>query len=130
MGSQFAFYLAVALPIALLPTAIAARNAFFSIPFSATMAVELLLFVRLHDAVHYPGQSWLERLPLFGALDHHHYIHHIDTQANTNFLLPLGDLLFGTLRTSVTPLEAARFPSYHEARHALIVDEVGAASRP
>jgi hypothetical protein len=126
MAAQFVFYLAVAVPVALIPTALGARNLYFFVPFTVTMAAELFLFVRLHDAVHYPGQSWLERFPLFGWLDHHHYIHHIDTRANTNFLLPLGDWLFGTLRTSVTPIEAARFPSYREARRHLIVDEIPA----
>jgi hypothetical protein len=123
MAAQFVFYVTVACAVALLPTALAAHNTLFTVTFSATMALEIFLFVRLHDAIHYPGQSRLERLPLFGWLDRHHYIHHIDTRANTNFLLPLGDLLFGTLRTSVTPWEEARFPSYRNARAGLVVDD-------
>lgn len=116
MSAQFVFYGSVALIVVLLPTAFAARNILFTIAFSATIGIEIVLFVRLHDAVHYPGQSWLERLPFFARLDRHHYIHHIDPRANTNFLLPLGDLLCGTLRRSVTPWERSRFPSYDTAR--------------
>jgi hypothetical protein len=78
--------------------------------------VEIFLFVRLHDAVHYPGQTRLEWLPGFGALDRHHYLHHIDPGANVNFLLPLGDLLLGTLRTRRTAWERTRFPAYADAR--------------
>jgi hypothetical protein len=43
-------------------------------------------------------------------------MYHIDTQANVNFILPLGDLLLGTLRTRMTPGEQARWPSYADAR--------------
>jgi len=71
---------------------------------------------------HYPGQTALDALPFFGWLDRHHYLHHIDPNANTNFLLPLGDWLFGTLRREATPWERARFPGYEEARRTLIVD--------
>ncbi len=38
----------------------------------------------------------------FAFLDRHHYIHHVDLGANLNFLLPLADLLFGTLRTEMS----------------------------
>jgi len=64
-----------------------------------------------------PGHSPLERFRWFWALDRHHYLHHIDTRANVNFLMPLGDLLLGTLRTRMTPAEAARWPSYAAARN-------------
>lgn len=46
----------------------------------------------------------------------HHYIHHVDTRANVNILLPLGDLLLGTLRRELTAAELARWPRYEEAR--------------
>jgi sterol desaturase/sphingolipid hydroxylase (fatty acid hydroxylase superfamily) len=122
MGAQFLFYGTAASAAVLLPTALLAPGAAFMCAFIATFAVEIFLFVRLHDAVHYPGASFLERLPLFWKIDRHHYLHHIDTEANTNFLLPLGDWLFGTLRTRTTPWEEARFPTYAQARQKLIVD--------
>jgi sterol desaturase/sphingolipid hydroxylase (fatty acid hydroxylase superfamily) len=40
----------------------------------------------------------LERVPGFPFLARHHHLHHLDTEANANFLLPLADWLFGTLR--------------------------------
>lgn len=122
MSGQFLFYGAVAVPLAVLPTVLSARNVLFNLAFAVILAVETFLFVRLHDSVHYPGESWLERLPLFARLDRHHYIHHIDTLANTNFLLPLGDLLFGTLRMSLTAREKARFPTYEAARRRIVAD--------
>jgi hypothetical protein len=122
MGSQFLFYGTVAVLAVLLPTALLGPGGGFLCAFVATFAVEIFLFVRLHDAVHYPRASFLERLPLFWKIDRHHYIHHIDTEANTNFLLPLGDWLFGTLRTRTTPWEDARHPTYAQARANLIVD--------
>jgi len=38
-----------------------------------------------------PATHPLERFRWFWALDRHHYLHHVDTRANVNFLLPLGD---------------------------------------
>jgi len=49
----------------------------------------------------------VEAQPWFPFLDRHHYIHHVDLGANLNFLLPLADLLFGTLRRRLTPEELA-----------------------
>lgn len=89
MGARFLFYGVVAVSVAVLPTAVFAQNRLFTLTFGGLLAVEIFLFVRLHDSVHYPGQSWLERFPLFDRLDRHHYIHHIDTLANTNFLTPM-----------------------------------------
>jgi hypothetical protein len=78
----------------------------------------------------------LHRQGWFLFLDRHHYIHHIDTEANVNFLLPLADLLFGTLRPSLTSAEEARHGTWEAARcreaaHVAVagpVDPVGAAA--
>ena len=78
--------------------------------------IEISLFVRVHDAVHHPGVSCLERFRWFRFLDRHHYIHHVDNRANTNFLLPLCDLLMGVLRRELSERELAQWPSYEEAR--------------
>jgi sterol desaturase/sphingolipid hydroxylase (fatty acid hydroxylase superfamily) len=91
-------------------------NAAFAGACALVGAAFVLLAVHVHDAVHCPGHSVLERFGWFWALDRHHYLHHIDTQANVNFILPLGDLLLGTLRTRTTEAEAARWPSYAAAR--------------
>jgi hypothetical protein len=70
-----------------------------------TAAAEITLFIHVHDAIHYPGHSPFQKCAWFRFLDRHHYVHHVDLRANTNFLLPLGDLLFGTLRRELTPDE-------------------------
>jgi sterol desaturase/sphingolipid hydroxylase (fatty acid hydroxylase superfamily) len=60
------------------------------------------LFITVHDAIHHPGSHpHLEERKWFRLLDEHHYIHHVDNRANLNFLLPLADWLFGTLRVSL-----------------------------
>lgn len=75
------------------------------------------LFITVHDAIHRPGtHPLLERQPWFHFLDAHHYIHHVDTEANVNFLLPLSDWLFGTLRRSLTPEELARHGTREAAK--------------
>ena len=112
---QVLFYASFSLPLVAL-----AWLATASVAFVASAGVVATVFVALavhvHDAVHCPGHSPLERFRWFWALDRHHYLHHIDTRANVNFLLPIGDLLLGTLRTRLTPGEAARWPSYGAAR--------------
>jgi hypothetical protein len=83
----------------------------------AALAVVSDLFVRVHDAIHYPGRHrFIEGQPWFGFLEMHHYIHHVDTEANVNFLLPLADWLFGTMRRTLTPDELRRHGSLAEAK--------------
>jgi hypothetical protein len=51
-------------------------------------------------------------------LRRHHYIHHVDTEANANFLVPLADWAMGTLRLSLTDGEMrslARRPARTES---------------
>jgi hypothetical protein len=118
VGSHAAFYSLFGAPIVGALWA-ATANAWFAAGAAATTIVLIGLFIRVHDAVHYPGASYLEHFRWFWFLDKHHYIHHIDTRANTNFLLPLGDLLMGTLRRELTPAELRRWPSYAAARSRL-----------
>jgi hypothetical protein len=75
------------------------------------------LVVRVHDAIHYPdSHRWLQGWGWFHFLDRHHFIHHVDAAANVNFLLPLADWLFGTLRRSLTEAELHAHGSPAEAR--------------
>jgi hypothetical protein len=97
----------------------ATNDVWFLFAATLTTTVLIFLFIRVHDAVHYPGASRLERFRWFWFLDRHHYIHHIDNRANTNFLLPLGDLLMGTLRLDLTAAELQRWSSYEAARKSL-----------
>jgi sterol desaturase/sphingolipid hydroxylase (fatty acid hydroxylase superfamily) len=66
------------------------------------------LFIVVHDTIHRPGShAIVESQPWFAFLDRHHYIHHVALGANLNFLLPLADAVFGTLRTQLTDAELA-----------------------
>lgn len=70
------------------------------------------LFIIVHDATHRPGcHSFIESRGWFRFLDEHHYIHHVNTEVNFNFLLPLADWLFGTLRRTLTKEEIAKYGS-------------------
>jgi hypothetical protein len=120
IASHFAFYGIFAMVLVLIPAWLWSRNVAFAWSATATSVVLLSGFIHVHDAIHYPGLSPLERFGWFRFLDRHHYIHHIDTGANTNFLLPLGDLLLGTLRRHLTAAELGRWPSYEQARRQLV----------
>ena len=121
-ASHAAFYSLITAPIILFAW-LATANIWFTAFMATAAAVFIYLFIRIHDAVHHPGMSRLEYFRWFWFLDHHHYIHHIDNDANTNFLLPLGDLLMGTLRLELTKVESAKWPSYGEARSKIIDDK-------
>tara|TARA_B100001564_G_C20561296_1_gene633862 strand:- start:237 stop:995 length:759 start_codon:yes stop_codon:yes gene_type:complete len=115
--SHGAFYTFLTVPIL-----VAAWKITFNFWFTAAMvfaaSIFIYLFIRVHDAVHHPGLSFLENFKWFWFLDKHHYIHHIDNNVNTNFLLPLTDLLMGTLRQNMTLEEKKMWPSYTETRQA------------
>jgi hypothetical protein len=75
------------------------------------------LFIVVHDTIHRPGSHRLvEAQPWFGFLDRHHFVHHVDLGANLNFLLPLADLLFGSLRTQMTQEEIDRHGTLADAK--------------
>jgi hypothetical protein len=75
------------------------RNGAFVAGLALCSAVIARLFGEVHGAIHHPGtRPRLERCAVFARLRRHHYIHHLDTEANVNFLVPLADWAFGTLR--------------------------------
>jgi hypothetical protein len=114
---HFSFYMTIAAACVWLPAWLLTGNVAFLAGVIAASAVVSDLFVRVHDAIHYPGQHPLiEAQPWFTFLEDHHYIHHVDTEANVNFLLPLADWLFGTMRRRLTPEELARHGSLEEAK--------------
>jgi hypothetical protein len=83
-------------------------NPFFCAGVGGAGVVLFLLFGKVHGTIHRPGtHPHLEAQPWFAFLERHHYIHHVDTEANENFLVPLADWLFGTLRLSLTEEEKA-----------------------
>ena len=76
-----------------------------------------IAFVRVHDAIHYPGQfKFVEIQPWYPFIDRHHFIHHVDMEANVNFLLPLADWCYGTLRTTLSAAEIAKHGTLEQAK--------------
>jgi hypothetical protein len=114
---HFAFYMTIGVVCIWLPAWLLTENAAFLAGLVVASVVVSDLFVRVHDAIHYPGlHRFIEGRAWFRFLEDHHYIHHVDTEANVNFLLPLADWLFGTLRRRLTPEELARHGPLHEAK--------------
>jgi hypothetical protein len=105
-ASHCAFYLALGLALICLPLWLLTANVALLLGSLLSLLVISNLFITVHDAIHRPhSHPLLQRQPWFRFLDEHHYIHHVDERANVNFLLPLADLLFGTLRRSLTERE-------------------------
>jgi hypothetical protein len=85
------------------------RSASFCAGIVASGVCLFHLFGRVHGTIHQPGtHPLLESQPWFRFLARHHYIHHVDLEANQNFLIPLSDWLFGTLRLSLGQEDEAR----------------------
>jgi hypothetical protein len=61
------------------------------------------LYEYLHWCMHNPAGRWIERTRAFHYLDAHHQLHHGLWPVNFNVVLPIGDVLFGTLRPSPRP---------------------------
>jgi hypothetical protein len=115
--SHFTFYMLLAAVTVWLPTWLVARSVPLLVGTIAASVVVSDLMVTVHDTIHRPSaHRWMERQHWFQLLDRHHYIHHVDTEANVNFLLPLADWLFGTLRTSMTAEELARHGTWEDAK--------------
>jgi len=111
--AHFLFYLTLGAIFICAPGWLISR----STPFLAGLVTGTIvisnLFITVHDAIHRPGSHrMMETKGWFCFLDEHHYIHHVDTEANVNFLLPLADWLFGTLRRKLTYEETV----YHGSR--------------
>ena len=115
--AHFAFYMVLGTALILWPAWLATGHVAFVAGLLAALVVVSDLFVRVHDAIHYPREfPWLQRQGWFHFLDQHHYIHHVDTSVNVNFLLPLADLLFGTMRRTLTEEELAIHGPLAEAK--------------
>jgi hypothetical protein len=114
---HFTFYMMIGGFCVWLPGWLLTGNVAFLLGLIVASAVVSDLFVRVHDAIHYPGQHpFIQGQFWFRFLEDHHYIHHVDTEANVNFLLPLADWLFGTIRRSLTADELSRHGTLAEAK--------------
>lgn len=107
--AHFSWYMAIGAVVVWLPMWLSTRDRSFLAGLVVATAAVSNLFIVVHDTIHRPGTHRIvEAQPWFGFLDRHHYIHHVALGTNLNFLLPLADLLFGTLRRELTPEELDR----------------------
>jgi hypothetical protein len=102
----------VLLAIALRLMGVALPYVAFLVTFAAVTSVYYAGYEGLHFLMHKPKFPWLERSRPFQFIKRHHRIHHVHMNRNLNVLLPLADLVLGTLVTempspSATP-ESAR----------------------
>jgi hypothetical protein len=107
--AHFSWYMTIGVLTIWWPAWLVTRNVGFMIGVIASSVIVSNLFIVVHDTIHRPrSHRIVEAQPWYPFLDRHHYIHHVDLGANLNFLLPLADLLFGTLRTELTADELHR----------------------
>jgi hypothetical protein len=115
--AHFLWYMGIGVVVVWTPAWLVTRDSAFLIGLVISSAVVSNLFIVVHDTIHRPGSHRLvEAQPWFRFLDRHHYIHHVDLGANLNFLLPIADALFGTLRRSLTAEELATHGSLEAAK--------------
>jgi hypothetical protein len=115
------FYLSLGSILVVTPLWLLSRRPAFLVGSVAATLIVSDLMVRVHDVIHRPGSHpWVERQPWFPFLDRHHFIHHVDTDANVNFLLPLSDLVAGTLRTALTAEEIRAHGTLAQAKGSAI----------
>ena len=70
-------------------------------PMVGAMAVVAFLYYFAYEGFHYlmhkPSIPWIERTAMFRFMKKHHQLHHVYMGKNFNVVLPLADLLLGTL---------------------------------
>jgi len=116
-SAHFIWYLGLGAIVIWLPAWLLTGDGWFLAGLMISSAVVSNLFIVVHDTIHRPrSHRIVEAQPWFAFLDRHHYIHHIDLGSNLNFLLPLGDLVFGTLRTRLDQQELAAHGTLAEAK--------------
>lgn len=119
--AHFIFYITLGAAFICIPAWLISQSLPFLVGTMCGTVVISNLFITVHDAIHRPGShSRMESQAWFGFLDEHHYIHHVDTGANVNFLLPSADWLFGTLRRDLTDEELAKHGTREAAKSQVI----------
>ena len=68
-------------------------------PGVAAMALYYTAYESFHWVMHVPKERWIEKTAAFRFLDRHHRLHHLFQYRNFNVVLPVADLLLGTLIT-------------------------------
>ena len=71
------------------------------IAWMATVAVTIFVYYAAYEGFHYlmhkPKFPWIERSRPFRFLEKHHRLHHVHMGSNFNVVMPLADLMLGTL---------------------------------
>ena len=89
----------------------------------AVIALYYVGYEGLHYLMHKPTWPFVENSRYFRFIKRHHRIHHVLMDRNLNVLIPLADLLLGTLVLTMPPMpahtpEAARkLARRHSSRH-------------
>ena len=115
--AHFSWYMAIGAVAIWIPAWLLTGSRAFLVGVIVSSAIVSNLFIAVHDTIHRPGSHRvIEAQPWYRFLDRHHFIHHVDLGANLNFLLPLADWIFGTLRTELTTEEIASHGTLDEAK--------------
>lgn len=85
----------------------------FVITLASTIAIYYAGYEGLHYLMHKPSIPFVENSRYFKFIKRHHRIHHVYMNRNLNVLLPLADLMLGTL---VTEMPVARATPEHARR--------------
>lgn len=90
----------------------------FLITFAAVVSLYYAGYEGLHFLMHKPSVPFIERSRIFQFIKRHHRIHHFHMNRNLNVLLPLADLVLGTLVTKApapvaTPESARQIARRH-----------------
>ncbi len=93
----------------------------FLVTFTAVTSLYYAGYEGLHFLMHKPTFPIIERSRPFQFIKRHHRIHHVHMNRNLNVLLPLADLMLGTLVTQMpSPLttpESARQLARRHSRY-------------
>ncbi len=104
-ASFFPIFWCMHLPIFVAFELLVARGSGFGIALGT--AAYCLAYEVIHWCEHVPRNRWFERTRWFQFLLEHHRLHHKFARKNYNVVLPLPDLLLGTLSLERLPPEPA-----------------------
>jgi hypothetical protein len=71
------------------------------LPCLMALGAYYVLYEYIHWCMHNPADRAVERTLVFRYLNKNHQLHHLRPHINFNVVLPLGDLLFTTLRRTI-----------------------------
>ncbi len=108
-GTYLVFCCSIGTTLVFLPSWLVAGSHWFTASCLLSLVAFTNLFISVHGTLHRPrAHPWIEDTAWFAFLANHHWIHGIDNACNLNVLLPLFDLLVGTMRFRTTAAEDAK----------------------